>query len=271
MFFDDLSKLLGYRVDSFQQIIDIVSEFKNTNEKVKTDFIYSKKEKNTESSSFNHSLMSQLSAAKSKINSLQCEIEHANAVIFKQKNAINELKLNNDEYKSLYKDEIRDAHLYQANEIHNEKNIFKLETKIDKLKNAIVNLRKENQYLKEQFDRSSNEFIGEEEDCYNMKHSKTAKNKYMISQNNDIDLLISHNNKLKMKIKCYKQKLAEFQSEIEKLQHHLKLKSECHWSNSSIKDAFHNIQDILGLDPDASPCETYSAVSSLVCRLHSCM
>ena len=74
-----------------------------------------------------------------------------------------------------------------------------------------------------------------------------------------------------MKVDFYKQKATEFRSENEKLQHQLKIKTECHWSNNSIRDAFRNIQDILGLDPDASPCDTYSAVSSLICHLHNCM
>lgn len=266
IFFSNLSQLLGFPVNSFQQAFKIILELKSRNEK-------SKKGQNIENSSSEYLLDSQLSTAKSEINSLKCQLERANAIIFKQKSAINELKLNNNEYKNFIKDEIRDANLCHTNEIHNDHYIFKLETKNQKLKNTIANLQNEIKSLKEQFDMGSNDSYDEENNCFGQKYSKSSK---MKSRNlkgdiDNIELLISQNKKLKTKLDFYKQAASNYKSENEKLQHQLKIKSECHWSNSSIKDAFRNIQDILGLDPDASPCDTYSAVSSLVCRLHNCM
>lgn len=272
LFLDKLSQLLGFHVGSFQQAIEIFSDMKEKNSRNKATTSPSK---NDEASIFDHSLNSQLVAAKSKINSLKRKLSHANSVIFKQKNAINELKTNNNEYKKIIKDEVRDANFYQVNEIHNDQYIFKLENENRKLKNKISNLQSEIKSLKEHFENSSTDSKIEENNYIDRKNLKSSKSKNdCYNQQFDydrIELIYSQNEKLRKKLDFYKQMATDFRCENEKLQHQLKIRTECHWSNSSIKDAFRNIQDILGLDYDASPGDTYSAVSSLVCRLHNCM
>ena len=90
-------------------------------------------------------------------------------------------------------------------------------------------------------------------------------------QKQHIHSLLKEIEKLRKERSYFKKLLKQLISENTKIQNHTKAKSACKCACSSMKDAFFNIQELLGIDHDTPPQDTFSAVSSIVCRLRCCM
>lgn len=261
LFYEEISNELGMHINSMEQVKDLIKNRQSSSKKFSQDreIIESLKSKLNESRSQIKDLKSRLIDSKSKIAKLD-------EILSKQKDAIEIMKEENMRFKSRLTNEMQNQ---QASE-ERQQQIYSLKAKNEQLEECVSSLQAKVVKLKEQikYAKMQNRERNCIDDQFNDYPSCNRRNYF---QNDEIDKLLAQMQKLQMQIDIYKQMATDYKSENHKLQHQMNLRNRCHWSMKSIRDAFFNIQDILGLDPETSPNDTFSAVSSLICRLHSCM